>query len=80
MSAPRLAARKEALELGLQPQGRRGGAARRHRPVSGLLGSVAALLTVRSGYETAVAARARVAPPTRWRSSTSTPRSARSST
>jgi chromosome segregation protein len=51
-----LAARKEALELGLN---RKDGAAAllaASDAVSGLLGSVAALLTVRSGYETAVAA------------------------
>ncbi len=51
-----LAARKEALELGLQ---RKDGAAAllaASDRVSGLLGSVAALVSVRSGHETAIAA------------------------
>ncbi|MDP3967150.1 MAG: chromosome segregation protein SMC, partial [Nocardioides sp.] len=51
-----LTARKEALELGLQ---RRDGAAAllaASEEVSGLLGSVAALVSVRHGYEAAVAA------------------------
>src|SRR4051812_46213894 len=51
-----LLARKEALELGLN---RKDGAAAllaASSPVSGLLGSVAAMLTVEAGHETAVAA------------------------
>ena len=52
-----LTARKEALELGPEPQGRRRRPAGRHRLRSpALLGSVAALLSVRPGYEAAVAA------------------------
>lgn len=51
-----LAARKEALELGLNRKDGAGALLAASDPISGLLGSVAALLTVRSGYETAVAA------------------------
>jgi chromosome segregation protein len=51
-----LAARREALELGLNRKDGAGALLATSDPVSGLLGSVAALLTVRSGYETAVAA------------------------
>jgi chromosome segregation protein len=51
-----LTARKEALELGLNRKDGAGGLLAASDPVSGLLGSVAALLTVRPGYETAVAA------------------------
>jgi len=53
-----LAARKEALELGLTRKDGAGAllAAAADERVEGLLGSVAALLTVRAGYETAVAA------------------------
>ncbi|RYU12323.1 chromosome segregation protein SMC [Nocardioides iriomotensis] len=51
-----LAARKEALELGLDRKDGAGALLAASDSVSGLLGSVAALLSVRSGYETAVAA------------------------
>lgn len=51
-----LAARKEALELGLSRKDGAGALLAASDSLSGLLGSVAALLTVRSGYETAVAA------------------------
>jgi chromosome segregation protein len=50
------AARKEALEIGLARKDGAGALLAADARVSGLLGSVAALLTVRSGYETAVAA------------------------
>jgi chromosome segregation protein len=50
-----LAARKEALELGLSRRDGAGALLAASDSVSGLLGSVAALLTVRTGYETAVA-------------------------
>ncbi|MFT4008505.1 MAG: chromosome segregation protein SMC, partial [Nocardioidaceae bacterium] len=51
-----LAARKEALELGLSRKDGAGALLAATEPVSGLLGSVAALLHVRHGYESAVAA------------------------
>ncbi len=51
-----LAARKEALELGLNRKDGAGALLAATDTVSGLLGSVAALVTVRAGYETAVAA------------------------
>ena len=51
-----LAARKEALEMGLDRRDGAGALLAATDHVSGLLGSVAALLSVRSGYETAVAA------------------------
>ncbi|NHC22687.1 chromosome segregation protein SMC [Nocardioides sp. IC4_145] len=51
-----LAARKDALELGLDRKDGAGALLAATGTVSGLLGSVAALLTVRSGFETAVAA------------------------
>ncbi len=51
-----LAARKEALEIGLSRKDGAGALLAATDDVSGLLGSVAALLSVRSGYETAVAA------------------------
>ncbi|MFL6061760.1 MAG: chromosome segregation protein SMC [Marmoricola sp.] len=51
-----LAARKEALELGLNRKDGAGALLAASDSVSGLLGSVAALLDVRAGYETAVAA------------------------
>ena len=51
-----LAARKEALELGLDRKDGAGALLAATDSVSGLLGSVAALLSVRPGYETAVAA------------------------
>jgi chromosome segregation protein len=50
-----LAARKEALELGLNRKDGAGALLAASDRVSGLLGSVAALLTVRSGYEAAIA-------------------------
>ncbi|MEZ5194738.1 MAG: AAA family ATPase, partial [Nocardioides sp.] len=50
-----LQARKEALEVGLDRKDGAGALLAATDSVSGLLGSVAALLTVRSGYETAVA-------------------------
>ncbi|MFT4188338.1 MAG: chromosome segregation protein SMC [Aeromicrobium sp.] len=51
-----LTARKDALELGLARKDGAGALLAASDEVSGLLGSVAALLTVRSGYEAAVAA------------------------
>ncbi len=51
-----LLARREALELGLSRKDGSGALLAATEPVSGLLGSVAALVDVRSGYETAVAA------------------------
>ncbi|WP_232677866.1 chromosome segregation protein SMC [Nocardioides sp. R-C-SC26] len=50
-----LAARKDALEIGLARKDGAGALLAASEPVSGLLGSVAALLTVRPGYEAAVA-------------------------
>ncbi|MEO5653756.1 MAG: chromosome segregation protein SMC [Marmoricola sp.] len=50
-----LAARKEALELGLSRKDGAGALLAATDSMSGLLGSVAALLSVRSGYEAAVA-------------------------
>ncbi|MGH3329898.1 MAG: chromosome segregation protein SMC, partial [Nocardioidaceae bacterium] len=50
-----LAARKEALELGLNRKDGAGALLAASDSVSGLLGSVAALLSVRAGYEAAVA-------------------------
>ena len=51
-----LSARKEALELGLARKDGAGALLAATEQVSGVLGSVAALLTVRPGYEAAVAA------------------------
>ena len=51
-----LSARKEALELGLNRKDGAGALLAATDSVSGLLGSVAALLSVRTGYEAAVAA------------------------
>jgi chromosome segregation protein len=51
-----LQARKDALELGLNRKDGAGALLAASGSVSGLLGSVAAVLTVRTGYETAVAA------------------------
>ena len=51
-----LTARKEALELGLSRKDGAGALLAATDTVSGLLGSVAALVAVRSGYESAVAA------------------------
>ncbi|MCW2769144.1 MAG: smc, partial [Aeromicrobium sp.] len=51
-----LAARKEALELGLARKDGAGALLAATDEISGLLGSVAALLTVRGGFETAIAA------------------------
>ncbi len=51
-----LTARREALELGLNRKDGAGALLAATDSVSGLLGSVAALLNVRSGYEAAVAA------------------------
>ncbi|WP_182526171.1 chromosome segregation protein SMC [Nocardioides dongkuii] len=51
-----LAARKDALEMGLARKDGAGALLAATEDVSGLLGSVAALLSVRSGFETAVAA------------------------
>ena len=51
-----LGARKEALELGLNRKDGAGALLAATNPVSGLLGSVAALLSVRTGYEAAIAA------------------------
>src|SRR4051794_1068958 len=51
-----LLARQEALELGLTRKDGAGALLAASEPVSGLLGSVAALLSVRPGYEAAVAA------------------------
>jgi chromosome segregation protein len=50
-----LAARKDALEMGLNRKDGAGALLAATDTVSGLMGSVAALLTVRTGYETAVA-------------------------
>ncbi|WP_235737576.1 chromosome segregation SMC family protein [Nocardioides alcanivorans] len=50
-----LAARKEALEMGLTRKDGAGALLAATDSVSGLLGSVAALLTVKAGYEVAVA-------------------------
>ncbi|HEY7719357.1 MAG TPA: AAA family ATPase, partial [Pedococcus sp.] len=50
-----LTARKDALEMGLNRKDGAGALLAASDSVSGLLGSVAALLTVRPGYETAVA-------------------------
>ncbi len=50
-----LAARKEALELGLNRKDGAGALLAANESVSGLLGSVAALLSVRNGYEAAIA-------------------------
>jgi chromosome segregation protein len=51
-----LAARKDALEMGLARKDGAGALLAATDRVSGLLGSVAALLSVRAGFETAVAA------------------------
>jgi chromosome segregation protein len=51
-----LLARKDALELGLNRKDGAGALLAASGSVSGLLGSVAAVLTVEAGYETAVAA------------------------
>ena len=51
-----LVARKEALEMGLARKDGAGALLAASEPVSGLLGSVAALLSVRPGYESAIAA------------------------
>jgi chromosome segregation protein len=51
-----LGARREALELGLSRKDGSGALLAATEPVSGLLGSVAALVDVRAGYEVAVAA------------------------
>jgi len=51
-----LMARKDALEIGLSRKDGAGALLAATDDVSGLLGSVAALLSVRAGYETAVAA------------------------
>ncbi len=51
-----LAARKEALEIGLSRKDGAGALLAATQQVSGLLGSVAALLSVRQGYQSAVAA------------------------
>jgi chromosome segregation protein len=51
-----LAARKDALELGLARKDGAGALLAASDRVSGLIGSVAAVLSVRAGYETAVAA------------------------
>lgn len=51
-----LAARKDALEMGLARKDGAGALLAATDQVSGLLGSVAALLSVRTGFETAVAA------------------------
>jgi chromosome segregation protein len=50
-----LTARKEALELGLNRKDGAGALLAANESVSGLLGSVAALLSVRAGYEAAIA-------------------------
>ncbi|WP_372734340.1 chromosome segregation protein SMC [Nocardioides sp.] len=50
-----LTARKDALELGLAPKDGAGALLAASEEVSGLLGSVAALVTVRGGYESAIA-------------------------
>ena len=51
-----LTARREALELGLNRKDGAGSLLAAAEPVSGMLGSVAALVTVEPGYEAAVAA------------------------
>lgn len=51
-----LAARKEALELGLNRKDGAGALLAASEQVNGLMGSVAALLSVRAGFETAIAA------------------------
>ncbi|MFI6719378.1 chromosome segregation protein SMC [Kribbella sp. NPDC050470] len=51
-----LAARKEALELGLNRKDGAGALLAASEQINGLMGSVAALLSVRTGYETAIAA------------------------
>ena len=51
-----LSARKEALELGLARKDGAGALLAATDEISGLLGSVAALMSVRAGYETSVAA------------------------
>jgi chromosome segregation protein len=51
-----LAARRDALEMGLARKDGAGALLAATEEISGLLGSVAALLTVRPGYEAAVAA------------------------
>ncbi|HUP99967.1 MAG TPA: chromosome segregation protein SMC [Aeromicrobium sp.] len=51
-----LLARREALEVGLEGRDGAGALLAASDEISGLLGSVAALLNVRSGYETALAA------------------------
>ena len=51
-----LAARKDALEMGLSRKDGAGALLAATDEISGLLGSVAALLSVRSGYEAALAA------------------------
>src|SRR6266540_2364219 len=51
-----LTARKEALELGLSRKDGAGALLAASEQINGLMGSVAALLTVRNGFETAVAA------------------------
>ncbi|WP_166665345.1 chromosome segregation protein SMC [Kribbella caucasensis] len=51
-----LAARKEALEIGLNRKDGAGALLAASEQVTGLMGSVAALLSVRVGYETAIAA------------------------
>jgi chromosome segregation protein len=51
-----LLARQEALELGLTRKDGAGALLAASEPVSGLLGSVAALLSVRPGFEAAIAA------------------------
>nr|WP_041289463.1 chromosome segregation protein SMC [Kribbella flavida] len=51
-----LAARKEALEIGLNRKDGAGALLAASEQVTGLMGSIAALLSVRPGYETAVAA------------------------
>ena len=53
---PALSARKEALELGLARKDGAGALLAATDEISGLLGSVAALMSVRAGYETSVAA------------------------
>jgi chromosome segregation protein len=51
-----LSARKEALELGLARKDGAGALLAATDEISGLLGSVAALMSVRAGYETAISA------------------------
>jgi chromosome segregation protein len=51
-----LAARRDALELGLNRKDGAGALLAASDDISGLLGSVAALLSVRTGYESAIAA------------------------